>query len=87
MEPPDLIVLDLTMPRMEGPEFRRALAKHPDFANVPVVVMSADVEGRAKAKRMGANAFLRKPVRLHELFGIVAEALSRSLARREPKDD
>ena len=66
---PGLILLDLTMPRMTGVEFkRRLLAEMPAMSRIPVVVMSADVEGREKARLLGATAFLRKPIRLGELF-------------------
>jgi CheY-like chemotaxis protein len=75
--PPRLIVLDLTMPRMNGSEFRRRLgAELPQLAAIPVVVMSADVEGRVKARTLGAAAFLRKPIRLAELFRTVSEQLA-----------
>lgn len=66
---PQLILLDLTMPHMTGVEFkRRLLAEMPALSRIPVVVMSADVEGREKARLLGATAFLRKPIRLGELF-------------------
>jgi CheY-like chemotaxis protein len=66
---PRLILLDLTMPRMTGVEFRHTLlTEMPELSAVPVVVISADVEGREKARALGASAFLRKPLRLNELF-------------------
>ncbi len=75
---PDLILLDLTMPRMTGAELRQRLQTElPVLDAVPVVVMSADVEGRAKARALGATDFLRKPIRLHELFRAVAAHLRR----------
>jgi two-component system, OmpR family, KDP operon response regulator KdpE len=73
---PHLILLDLTMPRMTGVEFRRRLlAEMPRLSAVPVVVMSADVEGREKARTLGAAVFLRKPIRLGELFRHVSAHL------------
>lgn len=76
---PQLIVLDLTMPRMTGSEFRRHLAAElPQLSSVPVLVMSADIEGRLKARALGAAAFLRKPIRLSELFRTVSHHLRRS---------
>jgi CheY-like chemotaxis protein len=76
LPPPGLIVLDLTMPRMNGSEFRRrVLAELPQLAAIPVVIMSADVEGRVQARTLGAAAFLRKPIRLTELFRTVGAQL------------
>jgi two-component system, chemotaxis family, chemotaxis protein CheY len=73
---PELIVLDLTMPRMNGSEFRRRLMLElPQLSGVPLVVISADVEGRVKARSLGAAAFLRKPIRLSELFRAVEAQL------------
>lgn len=76
--PPNLIVLDLTMPRMNGVEFRRRLSAELPNVKAPLLVMSADVEGRSKARSMGAAAFLQKPVRLKELFRAVDVQLRRT---------
>lgn len=83
--PPHLIVLDLTMPRMTGTEFRRRLSAELPDVKAPVVVMSADVEGRAKARSMGAAAFLQKPIRLKELFHAVDVHLRRARGEVEPR--
>jgi DNA-binding response OmpR family regulator len=68
---PCLILLDLKMPRLGGPEFRRAQLGDPTVASVPVAVMSGadDVEQRAQA--LGAVATLIKPVDLETLVGVV----------------
>lgn len=76
MSRPRLIVLDLTMPRMTGTEFHRHVVEElPQLRAVPVVVMSADLEGRSKARALGAAAFLRKPIRLTELLRTVDQQL------------
>lgn len=75
---PRLIVLDLTMPRLNGSDFRRRMhADLPELCDVPLVVMSADAEGRSVARGLGATAFLRKPIRLAELLRTVDEELHR----------
>ena len=60
-ETPCLILLDLTMPRLGGNEFRRVQLSDPTVASVPVAVMSgaADIEQRARA--LGAVATSRNP--------------------------
>src|SRR3712207_1774656 len=68
---PCLVLLDLSMPRLGGGEFRRAQLKDPRLAPVPVAVMSgaADLEQRARA--MGAVAAVEKPINYDELLDVV----------------
>jgi CheY-like chemotaxis protein len=58
---PGLILLDLMMPDMDGFRFREEQAKIPRISDIPIVVMTADADGQAKAAKVGANAFLKKP--------------------------
>lgn len=69
---PRLMLLDLTLPRMGGEEFNRAVAKNPDWSAIPVVVFSADPEVKSRARAMGAAASLSKPVKLEELYEVAA---------------
>src|SRR5258708_34276997 len=57
---PDLILLDLMMPIMDGWQFRVAQKDDPELANIPVLALSAD--STAKAAAIDAEAYLRKPV-------------------------
>jgi CheY-like chemotaxis protein len=68
---PCLVLLDLKMPRLGGPEFRRAQLDDPTVASVPVAVMSgaADIEQRAQA--LGAVATLAKPIDVDLLMNVV----------------
>jgi len=59
---PDLIVLDLRMPVMDGWEFRAAQKDDPKLARIPVLAISAD--GSAKAAAIDAQAYLRKPLNM-----------------------
>lgn len=65
---PDLILLDLMMPLMNGGEFLKAMRANSKFTALPVVVMSA---GGAKIDSSQANAWLRKPFRMAELITMV----------------
>ena len=76
--PPDLIVLDLMMPVMNGWELRAELAKLPAFAKVPIVVMTA----LAEAAEIEADAIVAKPIDLKRLLLI----MDRLLARRADTD-
>lgn len=72
---PDLILLDLMMPVMDGWEFARRVGEQPD-CRPPIVVLSADRNVGAKAKEIGAVGFLAKPFELAELLQIVHDALA-----------
>jgi len=75
---PDLIVLDLMMPIMNGWELRAELAKVPALAKVPIVVMTA----LAQAAEIEANAIVAKPIDLKRLLLI----MDRLLAARADAD-
>jgi CheY-like chemotaxis protein len=69
---PDLIVLDLMMPIMNGWELRAELAKVPAFAKVPIVVMTA----LAQAAKIEADAIVAKPIDLKRLLLIMDRLLA-----------
>jgi len=69
---PLAVVLDLTMPSVDGWEFRRALASIPDYADVPVVVISAVDEDLARRAGLTAVEYLQKPIDLETLLVILA---------------
>lgn len=68
---PCLILLDLTMPRLGGSEFRRAQLGDPVVAGVPVAVMSGATDLETKAKKMGAVAAITKPLDFERLLAVV----------------
>ena len=68
---PDLILLDLMMPVMDGSEFAQQMKGHPEFAEVPVIVLSADRGVSGKASEMGARGWLAKPFELSDLMKMV----------------
>lgn len=70
---PSLILLDLMMPGLDGPSVSRRLAEQGCFA--PVVVVTADRTGAARAKEMGAVAFLAKPFDLDGLLATIERVL------------
>ena len=68
---PCLILLDLTMPRLSGNEFRRAQLGDPTVAAVPVAVMSGAVDIEQRAQALGAVATLAKPIDCEVLLDVV----------------
>ena len=72
---PDLVICDVDMPYMNGYEFVAALKSDPLTRRIPVVFLTVDDDVAAKAQRLGAAAYLRKPVtadRLLEVVGLFA---------------
>jgi CheY-like chemotaxis protein len=68
---PALILLDAMMPVMDGWEFREQQLKNPDFANIPVVLLSAGQNFEKKALALGITKILTKPVTIEELIKVV----------------
>src|ERR687883_395668 len=64
---PDLILLDLMLPGMDGRQFRREAQRDPALASIPVVVVSGAGDLAQTAAALGAAAYLEKPVVLAEL--------------------
>ena len=71
---PELVLLDLQLPEMDGWEFLRHFRGLPDCATVPVVVTSA--AHRVVPSELDAQAFRPKPFDLDELLDVVEELLS-----------
>jgi twitching motility two-component system response regulator PilH len=74
---PDLVVLDIVMPRMNGYEVCRRLKSDPITQNVPVVMCSSKGEefDRYWGMKQGADAYIAKPFQPTELVGTVKQLL------------
>jgi len=68
---PNLIVLDLMMPVMNGWEFRKQQTQDPALKAIPVLVISADGAVSQTAAALGAKDYLRKPIDLDLLLEAV----------------
>jgi signal transduction histidine kinase len=77
---PDIILLDLMMPVMDGWQFRVAQKADPEFASIPVLALSAD--STAKAAAIDADAYLPKPVD----YDTLVDAIDRLLVDRQHRD-
>jgi CheY-like chemotaxis protein len=69
--PPDLILLDLVMPGMNGGEFRRQQLQDAVLASIPVVILSVEGEIAQQADELGDVGYLQKPVVVDELIAAV----------------
>ena len=77
---PDLILLDLMMPVMDGAAFRQAQRADADLATVPVVVMSAAENIEAQAPALTADAYLPKPIDFEVLSSLLEQYAGKSRA-------
>ena len=78
LHPPDLILLDVFMPVMNGVEFLEQLRQRSNNANIPVVLMSAvpDNPEVTYAKQLGVSKFLRKgDFDMNQLLATIKETL------------
>jgi len=75
---PDLIVMDVTMPVMDGCEATRRLRGIPALAGVPVIAMSASAtsEAEARSRDAGANAFIAKPIDRETLLDTIGSLMN-----------
>ena len=68
---PDLILTDVTMPLMDGLEFRQEVLKNPDWNSIPMIVMSARDHAENKLESLGISNFINKPLELGHLIETV----------------
>ncbi|HEX9939680.1 MAG TPA: response regulator [Longimicrobium sp.] len=70
---PDLILLDLNLPRMDGREVLAAIKRDPALRRIPVVVLTTSEAERdiVEAYQLHANAYIVKPVDLDQFLGVV----------------
>lgn len=68
-ERPDLILLDLLLPNMQGDELCKKLKSDPNFKDIPIVLFTASiVRVPAKVKDMGADDYILKPFTPEDLL-------------------
>ena len=74
---PDLILLDVIMPRKDGFEMLRELKADPELQDIPVVMLTVDVRNLAivEGHRIGADLYLPKPFHPKELVSVVRRTL------------
>lgn len=72
---PDLILLDLNMPRMNGKEFLAEVKKDPELSAIPVVVLTtSDVERDVVASyKLGAAGYITKPVDMEQFIDAIRQ--------------
>jgi twitching motility two-component system response regulator PilH len=77
---PDLIIMDVIMPGMNGFQATRTLTRDPETAGVPIVIITTKSmeTDRVWGMRQGAKAFITKPVNEKELLACIDELLPKA---------
>ena len=85
-EHPDVIILDVMLPKMNGQEVCRKLKWDTRYQKIPIIMFSAKVQERDERMgfEAGADAYIRKPFRAAELLEKIRALLA---DRRPPKND
>lgn len=80
-EPPDAIMVDLNLPRVDGFELLGAVRRDRRYASVPVAVLTSSraERDRQQCLEMGANAFITKPSKLDDFLQKVGSEMRRLL--------
>ncbi len=76
-ERPDLIIMDMQLPKVSGLEVTRRLRKMPAFSHIPIIALTAYAMKGDKEKFIGAgcDAYLSKPINTRELPEIIGKML------------
>ena len=79
-EMPDLILLDVMLPKLDGYRVCRLLKFDQKYKGIPIIMLTAKTEEQSMATgiRTGANQYLTKPVEPERLLAAVAEELARA---------
>jgi two-component system, chemotaxis family, response regulator PixG len=86
---PDLIFLDLVMPKIDGYEVCTQLRKLPEFRRTPIVILTGNdgLVDRVKAKFVGASSFINKPVKADTVLNIMHKHLKATFEQLELSQD
>jgi CheY-like chemotaxis protein len=79
---PAAVLLDLSMPEMDGDEVLAHLQRDDDLRHIPVIVISSEKQRAEACLRNGAKAYLPKPIKAQDLLPLVATVLEESQRER-----
>ncbi len=77
-QPPDMVILDVMMPNMDGFATCQKIRSRPETAHLPIILLSARTQAEAvyAGLQAGANRYITKPISKPELLQAIAELLA-----------
>jgi len=80
-EKPDIILLDIEMPRMDGLEFAEKIKSNPNFSDIPIIMITfvAGEAHKSRALKLGINKFMSKPYQETDLLDTIELLLEKKL--------
>jgi two-component system cell cycle response regulator DivK len=83
---PDLILMDIRLPKMDGFQVTKKLRENPEFSDTPIIALTAHAMAgdRESVIKSGCNAYLSKPIDTRELLEMIAET---PLKRKHQSND
>ena len=79
---PAAVLLDLSMPEMDGDEVLQRMQQDPQLQRIPVIVISSETKRAERGLEIGARAFLPKPLRAQDLLPLLERVLAQARADR-----
>jgi two-component system, chemotaxis family, response regulator Rcp1 len=88
---PDIVLLDLNLPRVDGPQVLRKLRNHPECAKTPVIIVSSSDSSadRESLKDVGPTLYFTKPLDLDEFLKLgllVRQVVEGQVSAQQPPD-
>lgn len=75
-ELPDMILLDMEMPKMDGPTFRKLIKAHPLLKTIPIIYLTSNTQFRDKLDHDFDFDFLNKPIEKEDLLSVLESFFS-----------
>lgn len=82
MAHPDLILLDVMMPQINGFDVAAVLKNDPQTADIPIIILSI-VENKERGYHIGIDRYLTKPINTEELLGEIGSLLSQGMSSKK----
>lgn len=73
---PDLIIVDLHLPGMNGYEITKRLKSNPSLEQIPILMLTADIYARQTGEEAGIDGYLNKPIRRKALLDAVGQMIA-----------
>jgi len=71
---PDLILMDINMPRMDGKQALKEIRNDPDLKSIPIVMLTTSSADRDvfESYKLGVNAYINKPVEISDFINVIS---------------